>query len=253
MADLDKSDSFPIEHRIYPECHAGLYSHRDCTVAFYSRIHAVLGEGMVLLNVGAGRGANIINDISPYRRKLQVFKGHVNKVIGIDIDAAVYKNPDLDEAYVVSGDMQWPVPDESIDIVVSDHVLEHVDDPGAFAREVKRVLKPGGWFCARTPAKWGYIGIATRAIPNSLHVRMLQKLQPHRKAEDVFPTRYRLNSGRSLRHYFSENQWQHCSYGYNGVPGYHANSRLLFRLVEVWCWLMPRQLSAKIHVFIQKK
>jgi SAM-dependent methyltransferase len=253
MSDHERAFSSPIEHRIYPECQAGLYSHKDCTVAFYSRIRSLIDESTVLLNVGAGRGANIVNDLSPYRRDLQIFKGHVGKAIGIDIDDAVHKNPDLDEAYTVTGMQPWPISDGSIDVIVCDHVLEHVDDPEAFAREVSRVLKAGGWFCARTPTKWGYIGLATRSIPNSLHVRLLRLLQPHRKPEDVFPTRYKMNDRRSLRRHFQRSEWDHCSYGYNGVPGYHANSRVLFRIIELWCWLMPPPLSAKFHVFLKKR
>ena len=248
-----ETHALPFEAGIYPEFAAGLFSHRDCTVAFYSRIRALSKSTDVVLIFGAGRGANIVTDVSPFRRQLQSFRGTVNRSIGIDVDEAVLDNPDLDDAHHIRFDQSWPIDDNSVDIMVCDHVFEHLDDPDAFVSEALRVLKPGGWLCARTPTKWGYIGIATRLIPNRLHVRMLSKLQPQRKAEDVFPTRYRLNSFSCLRRRFPANVWRHCSYGYNGVPGYHANNRLLFRLIECWCWLMPSFLSAKLHIFLQKK
>jgi SAM-dependent methyltransferase len=244
--------SAPIEHRLYPECAAGLYSHRDCTVAFYTRIDSLLKAESVLLNVGAGRGANILMDISPYRRAIQTFRGSVARVIGIDLDTAVLENPDLDEIHVVAAGAPWPLENESVDIIVCDHVLEHVEDPRSFVDEVHRVLRPGGWFCARTPTKWGYIGLAARSVPNALHRRVLQVMQPHRKPEDVFPTTYRMNTFGALWRHFPAAKWSHHSYGYNGVPSYHANSQILFRLIEFWCWLMPGFLSAKIHVFIRK-
>ena len=61
------------------------------------------------------------------------------------------------------------------------------------------MLRPGGWLAARTPNKWGMIGIGARAVPNDLHTRVLRRLQPDRKAEDVFPVRYQMNTRKDLR------------------------------------------------------
>lgn len=243
----------PWEARMYPETLAGRYSHRDCTVAFYTRVDALISPSATMLNVGAGRGANILADLSPFRRKIQTFQGRVRRLIGVDVDPVVLENPDLDEAHVIEADGRYPIPDHSVDLVICDHVLEHVEHPKAFAAEIERVLKPGGWFCARTPVKWGYIGIGARAVPNAFHVRFLEKLQPQRKAEDVFPTFYRMNTGSALQKAFPRDRWLNCTYGYNGVPSYHANRPLIFKAIEAWCWLMPRSLSAKYHIFLQKK
>ncbi|MEM9128325.1 MAG: class I SAM-dependent methyltransferase [Pseudomonadota bacterium] len=253
IENVARMTSRPFEFSVYPECDAGDYSRRDCTVAFYTRIDALLPKDAVVLNLGAGRGANITQDYSPFRRKLQRFKGRVSRVVGIDIDSAVKENPDLDEAHVVSFGDKYPIADQSVDIVVSDHVIEHVADPSEFSEEIGRVLKPGGWFCARTPTKWGYIGLGARLIPDKIHVRLLQTLQPSREAEDVFPKEYRLNTFSALKEHFPRTSWDHCSYGYNGVPSYHANRRILFRLIEAWCWIMPESHSAKMHIFLRKR
>lgn len=242
-----------FEEKMYPESGAGGYSHRDCTVAFYTRIDALIEPDMRLLNLGAGRGMFMFEDPSPFRRKLQTFKGRVAHVVGLDLDPVVIENPDLDEAHVIEIGKPYPVADGSVDIIVCDHVLEHVANPKEFAAEIERVLKPGGWFCARTPVKWGYVGIGARAVPNSLHVRFLARLQPERKAEDVFPVVYCMNSVTALKKAFPEARWKHFTYGFNGDPGYHANSRVLFKLVETWGWLMPNHLAAKFHVFVQKR
>jgi hypothetical protein len=78
-------------------------------------------------------------------------------------------------------------------------------DPDWFAGELLRVVKPGGLIAAITPNKFGYIGVAARIVPNKLHVGALRKVQPFRKEEDIFPTRYRLNNLRALRKAFGDN------------------------------------------------
>lgn len=50
----------------------------------------------------------------------------------------------------------WPYPDDRFDIVVSNQVIEHVDDPDLFVAEGARVLAPGGAMIASTEnlASW---------------------------------------------------------------------------------------------------
>jgi len=45
----------------------------------------------------------------------------------------------------------FPICNETVDIVVSMAVLEHLRDPGHFLAEIKRVLKPGGVLWMDTP------------------------------------------------------------------------------------------------------
>jgi SAM-dependent methyltransferase len=44
-----------------------------------------------------------------------------------------------------------PFSDETFDIVICNHMLEHVDDPAAGLRELRRVLKPGARIICQTP------------------------------------------------------------------------------------------------------
>ena len=93
---------------------------------------------------------------------------------------AVLDNPTLASAQVIAPGEPLPFDDATFDLVVADHVLEHVDAEHApeVAAEILRVLKPGGWFAARTPNKWGMIGVGARAVPNDLHTRVLAGSSP---------------------------------------------------------------------------
>lgn len=43
------------------------------------------------------------------------------------------------------------LPNDSLDVVLCTHVLEHVPDDGAALRELRRVLRPGGWAVLQVP------------------------------------------------------------------------------------------------------
>ena len=71
-------------------------------------------------------------------------------VHGLDIDPAAARNPSLRSFHVLSGST-YPFPDETFGAVVSDYVVEHVENPSEHLREVFRVLVPGGVYALRTP------------------------------------------------------------------------------------------------------
>ncbi len=241
-----------LQGRLYPESRVGGFSRADGGVEFYQRVAALLRPEMIVLDFGAGRGS-FLDDRSTYRRDLARMQGRVASVIGVDVDDAVLRNPSLDEAYVVKADGTLPLADESVDLVVSSFVFEHLGDPGKAAGELERVLRPGGWVCARTPNKWGYIGVGARLVPNSLHVRMLRRLQPGKNAEDTFPTAYRLNAPSALRKYFPGNRFAHFIYTQDSEPAYFGGSKVAWRTMQVLFRLTPPALGATLFIFLQKR
>jgi SAM-dependent methyltransferase len=237
----------------YPEIGAGGFTRIDGTVAFYVRLNSLLRPEMTVLDLGAGRGAELNNDPSHYRRTLSTLRGRVKLLVGVDVDDAVLENEFLDEAIVNPINSPLPFPDNTFDVIYSDWVLEHVANPSEFSEQVLRVLKPGGWFCARTPNRWGFNGLATNTLPNNSHSRILKYLQPTRNSRDVFPTTYKLNSMSRLARYFGSDCWDNYSYFYNPEPAYVQGSRLLMRAVMLFNRLTPSRFANDLHVFLRKR
>ena len=208
---------------LYPETAVGGFSRVDGTIEFYTRVNALLHPDMTVLDFGAGRGL-FLDDPPTYRRGLQNLRGKVARVVGIDVDPAVRENESLDEAHTVGIGEPLPLPDASVDLVVSDHVFEHVDDPDGVVAELDRVLKPGGWICARTPNRHGYIASGARLVPNRVHAKALERLQPQRQERDVFPTRYLLNTPAQLRRHFPAHRFEVVTYTHNSEPAYFGRS-----------------------------
>jgi SAM-dependent methyltransferase len=237
---------------LYPEVGAGGYSHVDGNIEFFGRVNALIGYDMTVVDFGAGRGKDIVDDPVEYRRSLRLFKGRVSQVIGIDIDPVVLTNPSLDRAILIEENAPLPLADNTVDLIFSDFCFEHLRSPEFVISELRRILTPSGWLCARTPNRWGYIGVGACLVPNQLHTRLLRSLQPTRNADDVFPTAYRLNTRRQLRAHFPISLWEDYSYMYNTEPAYFGERLWLTKIAKLLIGHPPDAFAALHYVFLKK-
>lgn len=87
-------------------------------------------------------------------------------VVGIDIDVpGVRKAQDRYRAgsedrrphFLCADSMSTPLSDRSVDIVVCNHIYEHVVSPEALAAELRRIVKPEGIVYLGLGNKWGVV------------------------------------------------------------------------------------------------
>lgn len=227
----------------------GGFSPQDGTLDFYGRINALLRPDMIVLDLGAGRAAWFEDDPIAFRRDVRNLKGKVARVIAADVDPAVLENRAVDESVLIA-DGLIPVADASIDLIVCDYVFEHVEEPVAFAAEIGRILKPGGWLCARTPHRNNLVSVAARRVSNKRHAAVLRKVQPDRKEIDVFPTVYRLNTRAAIRRAFPG--WRDTSFVFRSDPAYFFGRKAMFKLITATSHFLPSSLIGNIFVFLQK-
>lgn len=238
--------------RFYPEANLNGFCHSDGTVTFFNQISAALKPTDVVLDFGAGRGEAILDDRVKHRQQLSNLQGRCARLEGCDISPAVLSNPFVDHAEVTTLGEPLPYADNEFDIIIVRSVLEHIDDPVQVSAELLRVVKPGGLIAAVTPNKYGYIAMASRLVPNRMHVGMLRSVQPERKAEDVFPTRYRMNTPSALRRQFGDRADVYVT-SWSSEPGYHFGNRHVFRLIRWANKHLPSALQPELFVYIVKR
>lgn len=238
-------------NKFYPESRFGDFSDIDGTIAFYNRVNALLKNNFTVLNIGCGRGS-FLEDKIKFRQNLQRIKGKAKKIIGIDIDSNAESNPDLDDFKLII-DGHFPIKNNSIDLCISDFVLEHVENPTLFFSECQRVLKKGGYLCIRTTNRWGYIGFAAKFFSQKKHAVLLKRLQEHRLEKDVFPKFYRVNSLYRIKKMLKSNGFDYYVYGISAEPSYFAFSKQLYKAVTILHRLTPNFFKVAIFAFAKKK
>jgi GT2 family glycosyltransferase/SAM-dependent methyltransferase len=124
-----------------------------------------LARGRAVLDIacGEGYGSAMLIEVAA-------------SVIGVDIDersiahaSAKYRRPGLQ--FRVGRADQMPLPDESIDLIVSFETIEHHREHDAMMRECRRVLKPGGVVCISSPDRYEYS--ERPGLINDYHVKEL--------------------------------------------------------------------------------
>ena len=98
----------------------------------------ILQQGGVAVDVGCSRGF-FASGLTPF----------FTRVVGLDIDKnaleiakAENNHPNLE--YLEINSTLLPFPDQSVDLVICNHVYEHVPDARLLFSEIERILKPTG-------------------------------------------------------------------------------------------------------------
>jgi ubiquinone/menaquinone biosynthesis C-methylase UbiE len=111
-------------------------------------VFPLLNPGIRVADIGAGEGF-FSQQLGEYvRTKLGLQPRDV--ITASDIFPEYFRYPAI-KCEKISSDGRLPYADASIDIACSLEVVEHVEDQFAFARELHRILKPGGLAIISTP------------------------------------------------------------------------------------------------------
>jgi len=108
-------------------------------------------------------------------------------------EAALSRNPSPNRL-CASGEA-IPLPDACVDLIASEHLLEHVEDIQGLLRESHRLLRPGGRFVFTTPNFLSYSGMATHFTPFAAHRLVMHMLnRADAASRQPYPTFFRFNT-----------------------------------------------------------
>jgi 2-polyprenyl-3-methyl-5-hydroxy-6-metoxy-1,4-benzoquinol methylase len=132
---------------------------------------AARGARGVLADVGCGGG-----DLWPLvRDTFQACIG-LDAVRYPDLPAGVeFRAVDLDSGAL-------PLADASVDAAVAIEVVEHLENPRAFARELSRIARPGGWVVLTTPNQLSALSLLTLAVKGRFSAFQDAEYPAHRTA-----------------------------------------------------------------------
>ena len=145
----------------------------------------------VLLEVGCGRGTK---DLLKIYNKCE-------EVIGVDPNKASLQENKYVTREINSSLESVNLPKNSVDIVISAWVFEHIESPIEGVSEIEFMLRKGGYLVFITPNKNSLPSFISRLTPHFLQA-FLCRILYRRDEKDTYPTFYRLNSIKDLKKYF---------------------------------------------------
>jgi SAM-dependent methyltransferase len=141
-----------------------------------------LPDGAVVLDLGGGRRCVYARAVDPPGRL---------RLVAIDISAEeLALNRDVAETYAADVATGLPMPDGSVDLILSRALLEHVDGVGTAVQHMARVLKPGGVALHIIPCRYSLFGMAARLLPFGPLLRLTHAAMPATRDDIGFAVHY---------------------------------------------------------------
>jgi ubiquinone/menaquinone biosynthesis C-methylase UbiE len=151
-------------------------------------------EGMVWCDLGCGHQVLPSWRVEQERRLVD----RCRLVLGLDYDAKSIEHHSTISHRVRGDILRLPFVDDCLDLVTMNMVVEHLDEPAAQFREVRRVLKQGGILIFHTPNARSYFVLLRKLIPDGIAKRLARILED-RPADDVFKVHYKANTPSRIR------------------------------------------------------
>ena len=139
--------------------------------ATVARLLSACGATGVLADVGCGTGG-LVREV----------RGRFAGIVGID--AVRYDGLPADVTFV-RADLdtgRLPLDDASADVTAAVEVIEHLENPRAFVRELTRITRPGGWIVITTPNQLSALSLLTLVVKGRFSAFQERDYPAHRTA-----------------------------------------------------------------------
>ena len=139
--------------------------------ATVARLLHARGAAGTLADIGCGTG-DLVREVGD----------RFTAVVGVDAvryeglpPHVTFKRADLDGGPL-------PLDGASVDVAAAVEVIEHLENPRAFARELVRITRPGGWIAITTPNQLSVLSLLTLAVKGRFSAFQDRDYPAHRTA-----------------------------------------------------------------------
>ncbi len=201
-----------------------------------------------VLDVGCGRRTYIAN-LVPNKSTL---------LVGLDYDfQEIRHNIDLTNLVVSDAARALPFENDSIDLLTTRSVLEHLSDVDQFFNESHRVLSPGGYIIHIMPGRMAPFAMLNRLFPNRFTKRVLRLLYPETESQLGFRAYYKECSYRGIEELLERSGFEvekiNCRYYQSTYFRAFFPAYVLFLVYDLMLWLLQaKNLSSQIIVIARK-
>lgn len=228
-----------------PQAHPDITNLYDEVVARYMNAKS----DQAIIDIGGGRYTSFAKYKNP---KLKAMITAVDKDI-----SEISKNKEVDEIIVADVSQTLPFGENTIDMIVSRYVLEHLDNLEKFIGNSKSVLKEGGYSIHLFAGKFAPFATLNRLLPNKLSRRVLQLFLPPSHDKHGFKTYYNCDYTKALE-LFEKYNFQiekvYVSYYQSRYFGFFVPFFLLSALYELIILLLNlRRLSSYVLIIAKKR
>ena len=161
---------------------------------YYNALKKLLKSSTVWLDLGCGH--QVFGDWMMAQQAEVI--ASVRQVVGFELTLDSLRQHKGYRDKVLGGPGPLPFKDESFDLITANMVVEHVEDPPAMLREVRRILKPNGALMFHTTNARNIFAQMAAKTPDALKKRIVFALDGRRE-NDVFRTYYRLNDSSDIQ------------------------------------------------------
>lgn len=152
----------------------------DCISEYWSCIADYPFERA--LHLGAGRDTHRISE--------RISVSGSGRIVALDIDRTTLTEHGTCNRVVGQG-QQLPFVDDSFDLVFSEYVFEHLEDPACVLAEIDRVVRPGGEVIILVPNPAHYYAKVATVTPFWFHILYLTLQGESDVKRDHYPTYHR--------------------------------------------------------------
>jgi len=171
---------------------AELYARYDAEVA---AVIEQLPAGALVVDLGGGRECSFASHLST----------NGVRVVAVDVSAdELARNTSVDETRVGDAARHLPFHDAEVDLLVSRTLLEHVDGVDAAAKNIARVLRPGGRTLHLVPGRYALFAVIARVVPFDVAKKLLHLLVPSARGVVEFEVFYDRTYPQALERVFTE-------------------------------------------------